>query len=120
MPSHALPVEPDRLNFPGQPSFDPTPFLDNANRKVRHARPLEPDAPLPRVGVHATRANALKLLEVLDASGRLKLVKAQELRPRLRNGVFALAKDEARDRMILDARAPNAVEQTENRWVRSL
>ena len=125
VPSHALPVEPDRLNFPGQPSFDPTPFLDTANRRVyedplRHARPLEPDAPLPRVRVHDTRANALKLLEVLDASGRLKLVKAQELRPRLRNGVFALAKDEARDRMILDARAPNAVEQTENRWVRSL
>ena len=70
--------------------------------------------------MHATRANVLRLLEVLDASGRLKLVKASELRPRLRNGVFALAKDECRDRTILDARAPNSVEDTENCWIRSL
>ena len=124
-PTYARPVEPSRLNFPGRPSFDPVPFLDNANRQVYKdpllfARPLAPDASLPEVRVHATRANAIKLLEVLDASGRLKLVPASELRPRLRNGVFALAKDEARDRMILDARAPNSVEDTECRWVRSL
>ncbi|CAE7375221.1 unnamed protein product, partial [Symbiodinium microadriaticum] len=109
----------------GRPTFDPVPFLDNANRQVykdplKFTRPLAPDASLPKVRVHATRANAVRLLEVLDASGRLKLVPASELRPRLRNGVFALAKDEARDRMILDARAPNAVEDTECRWVRSL
>ncbi|CAE7344692.1 CLPTM1L [Symbiodinium sp. KB8] len=41
VPSHALPVEPDRLNFPGQPSFDPTPFLDTANRRV-YEDPLRP------------------------------------------------------------------------------
>ena len=124
-PTYARPVEPSRLNFPGRPSFHPVPFLDNANRQVYKdpllfARPLAPEASLPKVRVHATRANAIRLLEVLDASGRLKLVPASELRPRLRNGVFALAKDEARDRMILDARAPNSVEDTECRWVRSL
>ena len=125
LPTHARPVDPTRLNFPGRPTFDLVPFLDNANRQVykdplKFARPLAPDAPLPKVRVHATRANAIRSLEVLDASGRLKLVPASELRPRLRNGVFALAKDEARDRMILDARAPNSVEDTECRWVRSL
>ena len=123
--SHALPVRSERLTFVGKPSFDPEPFLDARNRKVyhdplEHARPLAPEASVPRVKVNASRAEALRLLELLDSTDRLKLVKADEVRPRLRCGVFALAKGSARDRLILDARAPNMVESIEDRWIKSL
>ena len=36
------------------------------------------------------------------------------------NGVFAIPKDEHRDRMVLDARPPNALGESERRWIKSL
>ena len=125
MPTQALPVQPDRLTFVEKPSFDPGPYLDAANRRtyqdpLSHARSLAPEDAVPKVKVNATKRNVLRLLELLDSTGRLKLVRADRIRARLRCGVFALAKDGSRDRLILDARPPNLVEQTESRWVRSL
>ncbi|CAE7244559.1 unnamed protein product [Symbiodinium microadriaticum] len=100
VPSHALPVEPDRLNFPGQPSFDPSPFLDTANRRVyedplKHARPLEP-VPRPiskSEGDVKEESRGVKILEQVVAGevasvGMLEilaggLVSALQLRRRL-------------------------------------
>ena len=125
VPTQALPVQPDHLTFVERPSFDPSPYLDSANRRtyqepLQHARSLAPEESVPRIKVNASKKNVVRLLELLDATGRLKLVRASSVRPRLRCGAFSLAKDAARDRLILDARAPNLVEETENRWIRSL
>lgn len=62
----------------------------------------------------------MPFLEKLDAGGRLALLPASEVRQRLLNGVFCLPKDDVRDRVVLDARPPNAVERAEDRWVKSL
>ncbi|CAE7424252.1 unnamed protein product [Symbiodinium sp. CCMP2592] len=96
-PCNVLPVEPSRLNFVGTPSFDPT-----------------------RASVRADKRQTAQLLQLLDDSGRLRLFADSEIRPRLRNGLFSVAKDSSRDRMVLDARPPNQAEETEARWIRSL
>ena len=124
-PCGVLPVEPSRLNFVGQPSFDPVPFLDSANRAtylrpLDFARKVHADEAVPRVSVRADRRQTRELLELLDRTGRLRLFKKEEVRPRLRSGLFSVAKDHARDRMVLDARPPNLAEETESRWIRSL
>ncbi|CAE7264901.1 unnamed protein product [Symbiodinium sp. CCMP2592] len=124
-PCNVLPVEPSRLNFVGTPSFDPLPFLDSRNRAT-YARPLDfardipEDESIPRVAVRADRRQTSELLQLLDDSGRLRLFSESEIRPRLRNGLFSVAKDSSRDRMVLDARPPNQAEETETRWIRSL
>ncbi|CAE7248000.1 unnamed protein product [Symbiodinium sp. CCMP2592] len=110
-PCNVLPVEPSRLNFVGTPSFDPLPFLDSRNRAT-YARPLDfardilEDESIPRVAVRADRRQTSELLQLLDDSGRLRLFAESEIRPRLRNGLFSVAKDSSRDRMVLDARTP--------------
>ena len=121
----AQPIQADRLRFLGRPEFDPMPFLDKGSREVyqhplRFARELPPEEQVPRTQVRCSRSEALKLLHVLDASGRLALRPVSATRPRLYNGLFAIAKDLERDRMILDARGPNQVESTEQPWLRSM
>lgn len=59
-------------------------------------------------------------MEKLDASSRLALLDEGQIRKGLENGVFCLPKDQTKDRLILDARCPNAVESAEKRWVYSL
>ena len=119
-------IEPHRLKFVGEPSFDPTPFLDYANRE-QYNRPLDlsfeeslEDLDLPRVKVRCKRGQGVQLLEKLDGVKRLALVPLKGVREHLLNGMFCLPKDQHRDRMILDARRPNAVEASERRWVYSL
>ena len=119
-------IEPHRLKFVGHPSFDPTPFLDYANRE-QYNRPLDLSFEenlegqiLPRVKVRCKKGQQLQLLEKLDSVKRLALVPVKQVREHLLNGMFCLPKDQQRDRMILDARRPNAVETSERRWVYSL
>ncbi|CAE7241985.1 unnamed protein product, partial [Symbiodinium sp. CCMP2456] len=124
-PCHALPVEPDRLNFVGRPSFDPRPYLDTANRRtyedpIRFAEPLTEEVQLPHVAVRASKDQVRRLLELLDSSGRLALFTKGDVRPGVRSGLFSVPKDGKRDRFVLDARPPNALECSESRWIRSL
>lgn len=119
-------IEPARLKFVGVPEFDPVPFLDYANQK-QYLQPLDScvvddleGLQLPHVKVRCSRAKQLELVEKLDEVGRLALVPGRLVRKQLLNGMFCLPKDQLRDRMILDARRPNAVEASEKRWIYSL
>ena len=119
-------IEPERLKFVGEPSFDPSPYLDYANR-AHYLRPLDhcrgveaEDGDLLRVRVRCKKGAQLGLLEKLDKVKRLVLKPCAEVRMNLLNGMFCLPKDKNRDRMILDARRPNAVEEAEGRWIYSL
>ena len=119
-------VEPDRLRFWKTPSFDPCGFLDRQNAQT-YANPLEfaekpaeTDFVPPRVKVRVNRASRVKFLELLDSTERLSLLKPDCIRPGFLNGVFCVPKDAERDRMVLDARPPNGLEKTEDRWIRSL
>jgi len=110
--STCQPVVAARLGFSGRPVFNPAPLFDAHTRDV-YMNPLAfrsftADMQLPHVRVHASRSEVLKLLQVLDSSGRLALVPAHWVPVRLRNGAHAVYKDEERSRLIVDARPPNA------------
>lgn len=119
-------VEPERLKFWQTPSFDARPFLDYDNQQTFEFPQLHADRPdperdtIPRVSVRCSGEAQMAFLELLDQTGRLSLVPPSEVNMDYRNGVFAIPKDESRDRMVLDARPPNLLERSEKRWIKSL
>ena len=123
--SAALPLDPGRISFTGVPEFDPRPFLGPENRRrfehpLTYAAQQEPLKPVPRVRVHCKPEHVRGFLELLDSGLRLELLPLREVDLSRACGVFAVAKDGDRDRMVLDARPGNAYEDPENPWVRSL
>ena len=119
-------LEAHRLTMGGRPSFDPLPHLD-PEAKAHYQNPfdwmIEPDAveePLPRPKVRATRAEKHQVLQLLDSTDRLRFVPASSVDPRFANGLFAIIKDQVKDRMILDARCPNLQESSTGRWLRTM
>ena len=120
------PVNPSRLTFMGQPSFDPSSFLDPISRQI-FQDPLEtregPRTSLkvpPKLRVHCSRSEKIRLFELLDSSNRLALFEASEVTPKFGSGLFAVVKDLERDRMILDSRGANMLEEPPGRWIKSL
>ena len=119
-------VDPDRLTFVGEPLFDPVPFLDKRSAAVFECPlqcALDPSSfqgKIPRVKVHCSKEKKLALFELLDKSGRLALHEPQAVRPRFAAGAFAVVKDLSKDRLILDARPGNCLEETLDHWIRSL
>ena len=120
------PVDPSRLSFIGTPSFDPGPYLDDLSRRIfddpirerldrkdYHGRP-------PKLRVHCSRSEKIRLFELLDASSRLALFEAHEVSPSFGSGLFSVVKDMERDRLILDSRGANCLEMPPGRWIRSL
>ena len=117
VPSLAKQVDPARLSLPeGRPEFDAGPLLQEPHRTVFEdpisaaRKPgLATDRP-PRVRVHASKEQAIGLLQSLDRGGRLRLGPKEKIRSSYLCGCFALVKDSEKDRMILDARPPNELE----------
>ena len=120
------PVDPSRLNFVGRPCFDPTPYLDSLSKKIfldpcqMRRNPDECSVKPPRLRVHCSRAQKVKLFELLDASQRLQLHLEEEVTPLFGSGLFAVTKDLKRDRLILDSRGANLLESPPERWIKSL
>ena len=119
-------LDPDRISFVGEPSFNPAPYLDRRGREIfleplkKSLKPEEFFGALPAVQVHIVDGKLDKFLELLDASGRLALFKPSEVRWEFLSGIFAVGKDCSKDRMILDSRRPNCLEEPLGRWIRSL
>lgn len=120
-------VEPSRFKFWDVPSFDPSRFLDDHNREtflfpLDWADPPDVDASRPpRVRVHVAKRDVVALLETLDRCSRLKLLPEEKVRMPFRNGMFSIPKDALRDRMVLDARPPNCLEDgRDSAWIASL
>ena len=93
----------------GVPEFDPRPFLGPENRRrfeypLTYAAEPEPVKPVPRVRVHCKSEHIRGFLELLDSGLRLELLPLREVDLSRACGVFAVAKDGGRDRMVLDAR----------------
>jgi hypothetical protein len=72
------------------------------------------------VQLHASRRQAFELLHFLDQRHRLSLAPESKIRPSHVCGVFALIKDQLKDRMILDARPPNQLEEALVEWTKTL
>lgn len=113
----AKPLIANRLTFPPPPAFDPRPFfdhetLDRYEKPITHGRkPEELEEDPPQVTVRATRSERLKLYA---DSGRLKPVSKDTFHAGFTSGLFAVVKDQNRDRMILDARRGPCLAWTRN------
>ena len=120
-------VDPSRLTFVGYPDFDPSPYLDPRGRAVfqdplscrMEASDYRGPSP-PRLRVHASNSQKLKLFELLDASGRLGAHRVHEVEGRFGSGLFAVVKDLSKDRLILDSRGANLLERPAQRWIKTL
>ena len=119
-------IQPERLKFWKTPTFDPTDFLDDANRET-FLRPLdysclpeEAEEKPPPVRFRVSRKDKLRFVKLLDSSNRLALYPAGAGRVGFECGGFGIPKDAHRDRLVLDARPANTLEQSERRWIKSL
>ena len=119
-------VEPSRLSFTGVPGFDPSYFLDEEGRKIfeeplkHRLNPEEFSGKIPKLKVHCSFEEKVKLFELLDASGRLGVHRPSEIDGRFASGLFSVVKDLEKDRLILDARGSNLLETPGQRWIQSL
>lgn len=119
-------VEVSRLSFPaGRPEFDPTTLFSEPHSTV-YRDPIslamlasEAEEP-PKVRVHGSFDEAMALFKFLDHHQRLRLAPATQVRKSHLCGAFALVKDSLKDRLIVDARPPNSLEQTLRTYTQTL
>ena len=126
-PVSAKPVNASRLSFPeDRPEFEPATLFPEPQRTVFEdpvslARaPREGDEPPPQVRLQASHHEALALFEFLDRHHRLHLAPASQIRKDRTCGAFALLKDAEKDRLIIDARAANELEETHRTFCQTL
>ena len=122
----AKPIVASRLKFGSAPQFNPAPYMDDVTldrylHPLKHALP-ESDSPEkpPRARILGTPEERMRLLQKMDKSGRLKWVPSDQARQKHLNGLFAVPKNLELDRLILDARGPNLLEDGLNRWTQSM
>lgn len=122
----AKPIVASRLSFPAAPSFDPIKFFDAPTAEV-YLRPIDNavdyeifDGEVPVVKVNAVTAERLALFRKLADTGRLKPVTSNQKRGQFVSGLFAVGKNESKDRLILDARPPNLLESPKGKWCSSM
>ena len=119
------PLIAERLSFPANPSFDPRGFFDE-NTKALYERPLDLMRSLdevgkpPKVQVRASPENKILVFKKLADAGLLKPVADGTFLEGYKNGLFAVPKDGSRDRMVLDGRPANMVDQGQQRWSQAM
>ncbi|CAE7600178.1 unnamed protein product, partial [Symbiodinium necroappetens] len=123
----AMPITADRVKLPASPAFCASPFMDSDtaeffNRPLEFARSPDPASERPPfVKILANKREKLLLLRALARSGRLvPLDQVPPERAAWGAGLFAVAKDSLRDRLVLDARPANQLESFPGHWVYSL
>ena len=72
--------------------------------------------PPPRVKVRGSRRSILCLLESLDRCGRLGLAPVSSVCLEDASGLFAVMKDQSRQRLVMDARPANRLEHNVKLW----
>ena len=126
-PVLAKEIDASRLSFPKEkPEFNPAELFDEPHKtvfldpvKLANTPDFENNPP-PKVHLRATHSKALELLHFLDHHHRLRIVPEHKIRKDYCCGAFALVKDAAKDRLILDARPPNTLEATLTDWCSTL
>ena len=126
-PVLAKSVDAARLSVPKEPpEFDPSDLLQEPHKTVYRdplSRACTPSAAShnpPPVRVHASRDQAHEFLKFLDSRHRLELAPAEKVRRSHLCGAFSLTKDLEKDRLILDARPANQLEETLRDWTRTM
>ena len=75
---------------------------------------------VPKVKVFADAHNKVELYKKLADSGRLLPIPEHWKRGDFCSGLFAVTKDLTRDRMVLDGRPANLLEEPQNLWCQSM
>lgn len=110
----ALPVVADRIKWKLRPSFDPLPFLTDP---VVHAAYQDPNVlrkpksmwpRRPRAKVHCARSELLRLAEKWDKLGALQIIPISDIPDDEAVGLFAVGKDAAHDRLIVNPTVVNS------------
>lgn len=121
----AKPMQSKRIEFRGEPSFDPSSYLDPRGREV-FERPIQcamlPEdnfEAIPHVVIHCDFNEKMRLFRKLDSCGRLGIVGEDEVIPGYQAGLFSVSKDLEHDRLIFDSRPFNLLEIGMGRWVRA-
>ena len=122
----AKPLVAERLQFPGPPRFVPDKYFDERTA-ARYNFPLQLGRDFlqfegvpPKVKVFADVANRVEIYKKLADSGRLLPVPAHLRRGPFCSGLFAVTKDLQRDRMVLDGRPANMLEEPLTNWCRTM
>ena len=117
----AKPLFADRLTFPEKPQFDPRKFFDSATLRL-YDKPLSGGkdqrhvgAP-PKVQIRAGPREKLALFKKMAACGLLCPLEDGSYLDLYKNGLFAVPKDAEKDRMVLDGRPANMIDNGQNRW----
>ena len=122
----AKPLKAERLEFRGTPKFNPSPFLDEQGQRVFETPmqvamlPGDLCEDPPAVRLFGTESDVWSVLRKLDATGRLGALKEHEVYSGFQAGLFAIQKDQSKDRMIFDSRPFNMLEAPPGRWVASM
>ena len=107
------------MQFGPEPRFDPVNYLDPRTAEMYENPQAFSDykSALPPVGrIRGCKEEVLELYRKLASSKRLVPLAADQVDPSFTSGLFAVAKDLERDRLIMDSRPPNAAEEGFNRW----
>ncbi len=124
--STAKPIIADRLDFQSEPSFDPSPFLDEQCRFIFQdpmsaaKKPDESFQEPPAVRIFGSDKEVWNLLWKLDQSGRLGAVKEEAVYTGFQAGLFSVGKDQNKDRLIFDSRPFNELESPPGRFIGSM
>ena len=119
-------IEADRLKFSGRPAFNSASYLDEKTKAwyedplTLSIDPQDAPEPPPHVTVRGNRKEVLKLLAALDRTGRLALFAPEQVRMQRRAGVFCLMKNLTTDRLILDSRPANTLEEPLNHYTQTM
>ena len=121
----ALPVIASRIKWSSPPSFDPTPYLDPVLEHA-FANPeflRKPEGEWPKLAparIHCSRAELLKLGELWDKMGSVRITPAHRVDWDEAVGIFAVAKSAARDRLIINPCVANSRSHSISRFSKSL
>ncbi|OLQ04662.1 hypothetical protein AK812_SmicGene12223 [Symbiodinium microadriaticum] len=124
-PTVAKPIVASRIKLPGPPRFKPQPYMD-AGTAARYDRPLDfcrhpAECPEPpKVKILVKVEERLLLLRALADTQRLVPGRRVPGREDFGAGLFAVVKNEVKDRLILDARPANLLELGVSLWTRTL
>ncbi len=106
--STAKPVVADRIKWEHSPQFDPRPFLVDPIVRRAFEDPnflrMSEDQweHRPPGKIHCTRSEVLKLAQKWDAKGACRIFNSSQVRHDEAVGIFAVAKDQDYDRLILN------------------
>ena len=107
--STAMQLDPDRIHFKHNPSFDAERFINDPLLKAGFMNPrhlLLPSHQWPsvrRARVMCPREQLLKLFRKWDSVGCLALLNAKQSDPQYRCGLFAVYKNAEKDRQIFES-----------------